>query len=574
MVAFSCFSGELLRFAVWTPIRFAVLLCPSAAPCPDSPLAPSILAPIVNAALKVDDPRVAAAIGADLLTFEAAVRALDSDALKTAGLALNKCRQYHVRKALVRPPLGPPEVTRRGITSVTLSIRLWHPMFDVQPSHVEVVLAVVDGPGEAKRDRVLVLADDGVTRAEPLVMIHRVEGLLRGSTYSATLACVAVDPLVTATLAPSAPTVVRTLDPPGAPPAPEVLVRGPFHLVVRTVNVGLGCDPVAVCMVLEVDGALWRGPGEVGDGGTVVHRVPLDGLGDAGRHRVRCRCLVEDPEVDATLPWSPEVPVVTLWEEQRVALEAAEARANDAAARLEHMRTQCDGAAREHEAALADLRHEVHDKEAARQAAVAGCELGERLAADGATPLEDADSDAARWDLQAQVGMHSAALVEASRLIARVRPHLGKLLVVTCHTNSGNFATLWPQGGGNGAPRLVAIIRERGDALAALEAAQAGRAVAEQERDTAQQELVAARQARDAAQQERDTAQQELGRSNGNVRQLREKVLAAQRWNWVGYWYFPAFFIVLQSQAKISPCLCYQGFGALIFVLLSILSGT
>jgi hypothetical protein len=299
--------------------------------------------------------------------------------------------------------------------------------------------------------------------------------------------------------------------------------------------------------------------------------VPLDGLGDAGRVRVRCRCMVEDSEVDATLPWSPEVPVVTLWEEQRVALEAAEARASDAAARLEHMRTQCDGAAQEHEAALADLRHEVRDKEAARQAAVAGCELAERLAADRAGRLEAASlrleaADAAQRALQAQVDTHSASLLEARRLIAQVRPHLGKLLVVTCLASFGSCATLWPQGG-TGTARLQAVIRERDDAVASLEVAQAGRAVVEQERDTAQQELGAARQARDAA-------QQGLGRSNDEVRQLRKKVLAAQRWNWVGSWCFSACLCVAQSPTKLSPCVCHQGLGALIVVLVSVLSGT
>jgi hypothetical protein len=120
--------------------------------------------------------------------------------------------------------------------------------------------------------------------------------------------------------------------------------------------------------------------------------------------------MVEDPEVDATLPWSPEVPVVTLWEEQRVALEAAQARAAAANVQLDLLRAERDATAREHEAALAALQREVDDREAARQAAVAESGAAEQRAADVKAQL-DVAAEQIR-DLRLEVDTLGARLKE------------------------------------------------------------------------------------------------------------------------------------------------------------------
>ena len=57
-------------------------------------------------------------------------------ALTAAGVRLTRCRAYHVRKAVVRPPLPPPVVTRRWTDSLTVALHSYHPLFDVPVTHL------------------------------------------------------------------------------------------------------------------------------------------------------------------------------------------------------------------------------------------------------------------------------------------------------------------------------------------------------------------------------------------------------------------------------------------------------
>ena len=169
------------------------------------------MAAIVKAALKVDDPSVARAIGAAPTTLDAAVAALTR-----GGIKLSKCKLYHVHKALVRPPVAPPVLTTRGVTSLTVTITPYRPLFDVPAVGYDVEVR-----GVARRrvpGGVVGVCDD---RTAPAPIVHTVEGLTRGTTYNLCVHCVVEDPLLAATLRASTAITVRTLDPPVAPLAPS-----------------------------------------------------------------------------------------------------------------------------------------------------------------------------------------------------------------------------------------------------------------------------------------------------------------------------------------------------------------
>ena len=249
------------------------------------------MAAIVKAALKVDDPSVARAIGAAPITLDAAVAALTR-----AGIKLSKCKLYHVHKALVRPPVAPPVLTTRGVTSLTLTITPYHPLFDVPAVGYDVevhgiALHRVTGGAAGSSD----------DRAAPAPIVHTVEGLARGTAYTLCVHCVVEDPLLAATLHPSTVITMPTLDPPGSPPAPVVIDRGTDFLMVRVMNVGLASDPRSTGVVVEVDGerlvAAASGEAEV--------LIDVGELEEGSRHTLRARCTVGDATVDGTLPWSP-----------------------------------------------------------------------------------------------------------------------------------------------------------------------------------------------------------------------------------------------------------------------------
>ncbi len=267
-------------------------------PLPTSPLDPVLLGASVKAALKVDDPSVARAIGAAPITLDAAVAALTR-----AGIRLSKCKLHHVHKALVRPPVAPPVLATQGVTSLTLTITPYHPLFDVPAAGYDVEIQGVARhrvPGGAAGS-----VDD---RAAPAPVVHTVEGLTRGTAYTLCVHCVVEDPLLAATLRPSTAITVRTLDPPGAPPAPVVVDRGTDFLMVRVMNVGLASDPRSTGVVVEVDGerlvAVASGEAEV--------LIDVGELEEGSRHTLRARCTVGDATVDGTLPWSPVVVARTM----------------------------------------------------------------------------------------------------------------------------------------------------------------------------------------------------------------------------------------------------------------------
>ncbi len=215
---------------------------------------------------------------------------------------VSPCKLYHVHKALVRPSLSPPLVISRGLMSMTLSLEPWHPMYDVHPSHLVVE---VDG---AALKRVEV-PDNYASRTALVPVPCVIDGLTQGTPYTLRLVCEVADPLLAVTLASSAPVTVRTLeralDPPRAPraPAPIILERMPSSLRVRVVNVGLECEPPAKGVVLEVDGVVWTRAGVLAEDRRVIEYL-VDGLREGSMHTLRCRCVVEDAVVDATIPWS------------------------------------------------------------------------------------------------------------------------------------------------------------------------------------------------------------------------------------------------------------------------------
>ncbi len=263
-------------------------------PVPAGPLDPAQLIPIIKAVTKSESLGIAHTLGDAPLTLQAAL-----DALYSLEHPLNKCRQYHIRKALVRPLLSPPVVISRGVTSLTLSLEPWHPLYDVHPSHLVVE---VDG---APLHHVEVPADYAARKAlAPVPCV--IDGLARGTSYTLRLLAGVTDPLLAATLAPSASVAVRTLDPPRAPPAPLITECTLSALCVRVMNMGLECDPPVTGAVLEVDGVVWTGAGVVTEDRNSIEYV-VDGLREGSKHTLRCRCAVEDVMVDATLPWSEAV---------------------------------------------------------------------------------------------------------------------------------------------------------------------------------------------------------------------------------------------------------------------------
>jgi hypothetical protein len=291
--------------------RVILHLCPLAVPCfvflhssgpvPTHAVAPAILGPIVKHVLRCT-PAEAALVDSALdgapLPFHAVVQALT-----TAGLRLSMCRRYHLVKAVVRPPLPPPVVTRRWTDSLRVTLSAYHPLFDVPVTHLVLTR---DGQDVA---RVPVEAPPAYTPAAPVTVV--MEGLTPGTPYSLQSSCVVdSDPALQASLVLSDPIVVRTLSPPGAPPAPVVMERGPTHLCVRVVDVGTACDPASSGVVLEVDGVVWGGPCEALPDHGLLLRV--EGLGEGTLHTLRCRCAVAgDAEVDGGLPWSPATVTVT-----------------------------------------------------------------------------------------------------------------------------------------------------------------------------------------------------------------------------------------------------------------------
>jgi hypothetical protein len=103
------------------------------APCPLEDINPTHLTAIVKAVLKTEEDRVGVAIGSGPTSLGAALGRLEA-----AGLRINKCRRHHIVKALARPALAPPGVTRRGVATLVLSLSPWHPLYDVHPTHLEV----------------------------------------------------------------------------------------------------------------------------------------------------------------------------------------------------------------------------------------------------------------------------------------------------------------------------------------------------------------------------------------------------------------------------------------------------
>ncbi len=274
----------------------------SSGPVPTLAVAPAILGPIVKHVLR-GTPAEAALVDSALdgapLPFHDAVQALT-----TAGLRLSMCRRYHMLKAVVRPPLPPPVVTRRWTDSLRVTLSAYHPLFDVPVTHLVLTR---DGQEVA---RAAVEAPPAYTPAAAVTVA--MEGLTPGTPYTLQSSCVVdSDPDLQASLVLSDPVVVRTLSPPGPPPAPVVVERGPTHLCVRVVDVGTACDPASSGVVLEVDGGVWGGPCEALPDHGLLFRV--EGLGEGTRHTLRCRCVVAgDADVDAGLPWSPVIVEFTL----------------------------------------------------------------------------------------------------------------------------------------------------------------------------------------------------------------------------------------------------------------------
>jgi hypothetical protein len=266
---------------------------------PAHALAPAILGPIVKHTLRCTPAEAALVdvvlegdLQGDPLPLHDAVQALTA-----AGLRLSICRRYHLHKAVVRPPLPPPVVTRRWTDSLNVTLSAYQPLFDVPVTHL---VLTCNGREVARVD---VEAPPAYTPAAPVTVV--MEGLTPGTPYTLQASCVVdSDPALQASLVLGDPIVVRTLSPPGAPPAPAVVDRGPTHLCVRVVDVGMACDPASSGVVLEVDGVVWGGPCEALPDHGLLFRV--EGLGEGTRHTLRCRCAVAgDAEVDGCLPWSP-----------------------------------------------------------------------------------------------------------------------------------------------------------------------------------------------------------------------------------------------------------------------------
>jgi hypothetical protein len=288
-----CRSHAVVRVIFLRCLASFCVHCP--APMPAHALAPAILGPIVKHTLRCTPAEAAlvdAVLEGDPLPLHDAVQALTA-----AGLRLSMCRRHHLHKAVVRPPLPPPVVTRRWTDSLTVTLSAYHPLFDVPVTHL---VLTCDGREVA---RVAVEAPSAFAPAAAVSVT--MEGLTPGTPYSLQSSCVVLsDPDLQASLVLSGPIVVRTLSPPGAPPAPVVVERGPTHLCVRVVDVGTACDPASSGVVLEVDGVVWGGPCEALPDHGLLFRV--EGLGEGTRHTLRCRCAVAgNAEVDGGLPWSP-----------------------------------------------------------------------------------------------------------------------------------------------------------------------------------------------------------------------------------------------------------------------------
>lgn len=212
-----------------------------------------------------------------------------AQALLEAGLPLSTCRRYHLRKAIVCPPVPPPVVIRRQVDSLTVTLSGFHPLYDVPVTH-------------------LVLTRDGqeVARVEeyqdfaPITVV--MGGLVPGTLYSLQCCCVVRSH---AFVLESKPTLAHTLRIPRPPPAPVVIERGTSSLCVSVV-IPRGVE-------LEVNGARWdAGPGEaIGDG---IQKFRLRGLSPGTPYSLRCRCSdSDDAELDASLfPWSPVTDVCTM----------------------------------------------------------------------------------------------------------------------------------------------------------------------------------------------------------------------------------------------------------------------
>ena len=261
---------------------------------PAHALAPAILGPIVKHALRCTPAEAAlvdAVLEGDPLPLHDAVQALTA-----AGLRLSMCRRYHLHKAVVRPALPPPAVARRWMDSLTVNLRAYHPLFDVPVTHLVLTR---DG-----REVARVAMEAPPAYAPAAAVTVAMVGLTPGTPYTLQSSCVVdSDPDLQASLVLGDPVVVHTLSPPGPPPAPAVVERGPTHLCVRVMDVGTACDPASSGVVLEVDGVVWGGPCEALPDHGLLFRV--EGLGEGTRHALRCRCAVAgDAEVDAGLPWS------------------------------------------------------------------------------------------------------------------------------------------------------------------------------------------------------------------------------------------------------------------------------
>jgi hypothetical protein len=265
------------------------------------PIPPSVLGPIVKATLRctlAEAELVDAVLDAGPLPFTHVVAALS-----TAGFRLSTCRQYHLHKAVVRPALPPPAVVHRWTNSLTLTLSSHHPMFDLPVTH----LVLTSNAEEVARVSLGRTPANGLSRYNPSPPVTVVMGgLTPGTPYSLQASCVVEgDPALQASLVLSDPIVVRTLSPPGPPPAPVVVEPGPTRLCVRLMDVGAASDPPSTGMVLEVDGAVWDGPCEPLPDHGLLFRV--EGLVEGTRHTLRCRCTVAGAaELDATLPWSPD----------------------------------------------------------------------------------------------------------------------------------------------------------------------------------------------------------------------------------------------------------------------------
>jgi hypothetical protein len=253
---------------------------------------PSTLRLVVKAVLRVDDPRVDDAIGPGPLTLEAAM-----NSLTIAGLKMNSCRRYHVRKALRRPPPDPPVVLARTLSSIVVRLSGYLPHWDVPAT--EVVLEVDDTFCAAV---VLPPVDD---RGPPSTVTYTVTGLRPGGTCTLRSRCRVGDPLQDAALPWSVNVTARTLCPPGLPRAPFVVERGSGYLKLQLHNPGTASDPAAVALALEVNGVVSGRlpvPQDSSHVDVLVHRVP--DLEPGVSYQLRSRCCVDDPELDATLPWS------------------------------------------------------------------------------------------------------------------------------------------------------------------------------------------------------------------------------------------------------------------------------